>query len=125
MASSNGSGLYNYVSDSGEIHVVRLSDVTLTLNISGTAQVQPAGPPTSPFWAQVSRGANEYGLRPRMIGVCFETAAPGTLEVGPTYNVVVLDPGEYASATFNSTVTYQGQSARVVNRTNESIYPGI
>lgn len=125
MASQNGSGVYNYIADSGEIHPIRLSDVSLTLNISGTDQLQPAGPPTSGFWAQVSRGAREYGLKPRMIGVCFDTTAPGTLEVGPTYDVVVLDPSEFANATLTSSVTYQGQAATVVARRDEDIFPGI
>lgn len=125
MASANGKGLYFYLADSGEQHIVELDDKTLTLNISGTAQLQPAGPATSPFWAKVSRGATEYGLKPRMIGVCFTTTAPGTLEVGKTYEVVVLDPGEYGSATIGSTVTYQGETAQVRTKPSESIYPGI
>ena len=125
MASQNGKGLYFYAADSGEIHIVELDDVTLTLNISGTAQFQPSGPATSPFWAKVSRGSTEYGLRPRKIGVCFDTTAPGTLEVGATYDVVVLADSEFNSATIGSTVTYQGESAVVRTKTAESIYPGI
>lgn len=125
MASAAGKGLYFYVADSGETHIVELDDVTLTLNISGTAVQQPSGPATSPFWAKVSRGATEYGLRPRKIGVCFDTTAPGTLEVGRTYDVVVLSPADYASATIGSTVTYQGQTATVRTKPIENIYPGI
>lgn len=125
MASANGSAIYFYVADSGETHIVRLLDETLTLNISGTAQQQPAGPATSPFWFQVSRGSTEYGGRPRKIGVCFETTAPGNLEVGPTYEVVVLSPTEFNAATIGATVTYQGESAVVVTKKPESIYPGI
>lgn len=125
MASANGSGVYNYVADSGEIHPIRLSDVSLTMNISGTDQVQPSGPPTSPFWAKVSRGSNEYGLKPRMIGVCFTGTPPATLEAGPTYPVVILDPTEFANATLTSDVTYQGAAARVVSRSSEDIFPGI
>lgn len=123
MASANGRGLYNYVADSGEIHPVFLNDVTLTLNISGTAQQQPAGPPTSEFFAKVSRGKTEYGLKPRSIGVCFTGTAPADLEAGPTYKVTVLTPGEFANATLTSLVNYQGEEARVVTRTPESIYP--
>lgn len=125
MASQNGKGIYFYTADSGETHIVELDDVTLTLNISGTAQLQPTGPATSPFWAKVSRGATEYGLRPRKIGVCFDTTAPGTLEVGTTYDVVVLSDSEFNSATVGSTVTYQGESATVRRKIPESIYPGI
>lgn len=125
MASANGKGIYNYVADSGEIHIVELDDKTLTLNISGTAQAQPAGPPTSPFWAKVSRGATEYGLRPRKVGVCFDTTAPGDLEVGPTYDVVVLSPAEFNAASIGGTVTYQGETATVRRKPAESIYPGI
>lgn len=125
MASANGKALYFYAADSGEIHIVELDDKTLTLNISGTAQLQPAGPATSPFWAKVSRGATEYGLKPRMIGVCFTTTAPADLEVGVTYKVTVLSPAEYAAATIGATVTYQGETAIVRTKPSESIYPGI
>lgn len=125
MASANGKGIYFYEADSAEKHIVELDDVTLTLNISGTAQIQPAGPATSPFWAKVSRAGTEYGLRPRKIGVCFDTTAPATLEVGPTYQVTVLSPAEFNAATIGATVTYQGESATVRTKTPESIYPGI
>lgn len=125
MASANGKGIYNYVADSGEIHIVELDDRTLTLNISGTAQQQPAGPATSEFWAKVSRGATEYGLRPRKIGVCFTGTAPATLEAGVTYDVVVLSQTEYNAATIGGTVTYQGESAQIRTKTREDIYPGI
>lgn len=125
MASANGKGLYFYLADSGEQHIVELDDKTLTLNISGTAQLQPAGPATSEFWAKVSRGATEYGLKPRTIGVCFTTTAPATLEVGTTYSVVVLDPGEFGAATIGSTVTYQGETAQIRTKSQENIYPGI
>lgn len=125
MASANGKGIYFYAADSGETHIVELDDVTLTLNISGTAQLQPSGPATSPFWAKVSRGATEYGLRPRKIGVCFNSVAPGTLEVGPTYDVVVLADSEFNAATIGSVVTYQGEPAVIRTKTAESIYPGI
>ena len=123
MASANGKALYFYAADSADVHIVELDDVTLTLNISGTAQLQPSGPATSPFWAKVSRGATEYGLRPRKIGVCFTTTAPGTLEVGPTYDVVVLSPTEFNAATIGATVNYQGEDAVVRTKTAESIYP--
>lgn len=125
MASANGKDLYFYEADSGEIHVVELDDVTLTLNIGGTAQLQPSGPATSPFWAKVSRGATEYGLRPRKIGVCFTGTAPGTLEPGKTYPVTVLTTAEYNAATIGLNVTYQGQPAVVRNKRDENIYPGI
>jgi len=125
MASANGKGLYFYEADSGEIHVIELDDRTLTLNISGTAQIQPTGPATSPFWPKVSRGATEYGMKPRKIGVCFDTTAPATLEVGVTYLVTVLSVSEYNAATINGTVTYQGESATVRTKQAENIYPGI
>ena len=125
MASVNGKGLYFYEADSAETHIVELDDVTLTMNISGTAVIQPAGPATSPFWAKVSRGATEYGLRPRKIGVCFTGAAPGTLESGPTYPVTILSPTDFAAATIGSTVTYQGESAQVRTKSPENTYPGI
>lgn len=125
MAGAGGSGVYNYLADSGETHIVRLRDETLTLNIGGTAQVQPAGPATSPFWAEVNRGSTEYGLRPRAINVCFTTTAPGNLEVGRTYSVVVLTLQEYGTAIIGSDVTYQGETARIVGKRDEDIYPGI
>ncbi|MEO0739792.1 MAG: hypothetical protein AAFZ35_23625 [Cyanobacteria bacterium J06649_12] len=125
MASVAGKALYFYESDSGEIHIVELDDKTLTLNISGTAQLQPAGPATSPFWAKVSRGATEYGLKPRFLNVCFTTTAPADLELGRTYPVVVLATSEFNAATVNGTVNYQGEDATVRGKIDENIYPGI
>lgn len=125
MASANGKGLYFYEADSGELHIVELDDKTLTLNIGGTAQPQPSGPATSPFWAKVSKSNGEYGLRPRKLGVCFDTAAPTGLEVGPTYLVTVLATSAFNSATIGSTVNYQGEDATVRTKQPELLTPGI
>lgn len=126
MAAANGSALYNYVADSGEVHVVRLGDGTLTLNIAGNLQTQPAGPPTSPFWAKTSRGATEYGLLTRKIGVCITGDPLETgLDIGSVYKVPVLDPTEFAAATINSNISYQGIAGTVTRKFEENIYPGI
>lgn len=126
MASNRGSDLYNYVADSGEVHVIRLGDITLTLLLNSTLQNQPTDAPTSPFWAQVSRGATEYGLLPRKVSVCItEPTTNSRLDEGATYDVVVLDPAEYNAATINKVVEYGGFAAKVVGKSGENIYPGI
>jgi hypothetical protein len=125
MASAFGKALYFYEADSAEIHIIELDDVTLTLNDGTSDQTQPSGPATSPFWAKVSRGATEYGLKPRTVGVCFTTTAPGNLEVGRTYLVAVLSPTFFNGLSINGLVSYQGEDAIVRSKTPESIYPGI
>lgn len=126
MAGGAGKDIYNYVADSGEVHIVRLDDVTLTLNIDGSLQNQPPDVATSPFWAQVSRGATEYGLRPRKVSICItEDPLDTGLEEGRTYDVPVLDQTAFAQATLNRAVEYQGIAAKVVGKIPENIYPGI
>lgn len=125
MASVAGKALYFYLADSGETHIVELDDVTLTLNDGTSDQTQPPGPATSQFWAKVSRGATEYGLKPRQVGVCFTTTAPTGLELGRTYNVTVLDPAFFNGITINQGGNYQGNAIVVRSKTSESIYPGI
>jgi len=66
----------------------------------------------------------KYGLRPRMIGVCFQGTAPAGLSLNTTYDVAVLSPADFAAATITGTVAYQGQTAVVVTKTPESIFPG-
>lgn len=126
MAGGAGKDIYNYAADSGEFHIIRLDDVTLTLNVAGALQNQPPDAPTSPFWAQVSRGATEYGLKPRMVNICItEDPLDTGLEQGETYSIPVLDQTVYAQATLNSAVEYQGIGAKVVGKSPENIYPGI
>lgn len=126
MAGSNGKSIRFYEGDSGEIHAVRVDDKTLTFEaVRGTPQVLPTGPVTSPFWAKISRAKTEYGLKTRMVGICFETTAPAGLEVGPTYDVAVLSKGQFDLLSLRSEVAYQGENAIVVGKTDENIYPGI
>lgn len=126
MAGSNGKVLSFYEGDSAEIHAIRVDEKTLTFEaVRGTPQLIPSGPVTSAFWAKVSRASTEYGLKPRTVGICFETTAPGDLEVGPTYPVVVLQKSQFDLLTLRSEVAYQGENAIVVSKTPENIYPGV
>lgn len=125
MVANGGKPLTFYEADSADIHLGRLDENTVALNIGGTAQPQPAGPATSPFWYKVSRAKNEYGLRPRYISVCFTTTAPNSLELGEVYDVVVLTAATFNALTVKGLVTYQGEEAEIQGKTPESIYPGI
>lgn len=125
MASAGGAGIYNYEADSGQIHVIRLKDETVELTIEGSIVGVVAGPPTSPFWAQVNRGAREYGLKPREVQFCFTAAPPGTLEANRTYSAAVADPADYNVATIGGVGTYRGVAIQITGKTPENIYPGI
>lgn len=127
MAVGAGKQLRFYGCDiTGETHLIRVDDVTVGLNDGGTENLGVTGPATNNFWAKVSRGATEYGLKPRTANVCI-TGDPGTtgLEQGRTYDVPILDSALYAALTINKEVLYQGVIAKVVGKTPESIYPGI
>lgn len=113
-----------YLADSGDKHNIKVNESTLTLNVGGTGQLQPAGPATSIFWVRNNKNAREYGLDTRSIGVCFEELSiPDGLRAGPTYNVTVLDPGIYGSITIGATVNYQGSDAQVVSKRSEKVFP--
>lgn len=125
MATTGENAIRRYEADSGEIHLGRLNDTSMTLDTGNGVQVDQGTAATSPFWFQVSRGTSEYGLRPRTLGVCFQGTAPAGLSLNTTYEVAVLSPADFAAATITGTVAFQGQTAVVVTKTPESIYPGI
>lgn len=126
MAGNNGSKLVFYEADSGETHVMRINEVSETLSIAGTPQALVAGPATSPFWAEITRGSTEYGLKPRKVNICFTVDPVDTsLEQGSTYEIVVFSPATFAALTLNLDVEYQGFAAKVVGKSPENIYPGI
>lgn len=113
-----------YLADSADKHNIKVNEVTLTLGIGGTAQIQPTGPATSPFWVRNNKNAREYGIDARSIGVCFaDGAAPDGLNAGRTYNVTVLDKGSFDGVTIGQTVSYQGADAEVLTKRAERIYP--
>lgn len=112
-----------YVADSAETHNIKINETTLELLIGGTAQVEGTGPATSPFWVRNNKNAREYGLDTRSIGVCFTTTAPDGLKVGPTYNVTVLTAAQFNGLAIGDDVSYQGETAEVVSKRSERIFP--
>lgn len=114
-----------YEGDSGEKHVVRIQPETEAADFDGTANDFPDGPPTSPFWAKVTKGPSEYGLRPRYVSIAWTGAPPAGYLAGETVKIMVADPAVYNGITITSDVTYLGAAATVVGKTPEDIYPGI
>lgn len=115
-----------YQADSAEIHLVRQQPESAILSIDGSPNTIPAGPATSPFWAEVGRGAREYGLKPRVVrGQWLPGQAPAGYDECGEFEVVIYSTAVYNAATIGAPLTYQGGSAKIVGKTNEDIYPGI
>lgn len=115
-----------YESDTGETHIIRVQPETLTATFNGATNDPPAGPATSPFWAQVTRGAREYGLKPRRIRIKWdEGGAPAGYKEDEALEIVVLSSSAFGNATINSAVAYLGGTGTVLGKSPENIYPGI
>lgn len=115
-----------YVADSGEIHLLRNQPESAALDVDGTPNTVAAGPATSPFWAKSSRGANQYGLRPRKVGIRWNPGqAPAGYKEEEVLFVDIYQANQYNAMTINSPATYQGGTGTLVSKQPESIYPGI
>lgn len=115
-----------YEADSGEKHVIRIQPETIDdLSIGGAPVPGGIGPATSPFWAKVTRGAREYGLRPRFFNVRWTGSPPSGYAANETLSIPILNSSAYAGATVGLLVSYLGSEAKIVSKTDESIYPGI
>lgn len=115
----------NYEADSGEIHVIRVQPETVTLDAGPGQNTAPTAPPTSEFWAQVTRGSTEYGLRPRKVRFKWDAAPPTGYSPGVAIELPVLDADVFNAIQLNGTGTYLGAAIQVVGKIPENIYPGI
>lgn len=115
-----------YEADSGEIHALTQQPESATLSIGGNPNNVIAGPATSPFFAKASRGAKEYGLRPRKIRIRFQAGEePAGYANCGVLEVVVYEKSQYDSMIIGGTGVYLGQACTMVGRKAENIYPVI
>lgn len=116
----------NYEADSGEIHLLKQQPESAVFSINGSPNTLPAGPATSPFWAKASRGAREYGLRPRKLRFKFTAGSEptGYADCG-VLEVVVYSLSVYNNAVVGGAATYLGAPGRIVGRVPEDIYPVV
>ncbi len=125
MSSGNFAIRY-YQADSGELHACKQQPESATLTIGGNPNTVLTGPATSPFWAKTSRGAREYGLRPRKVRIRF---TPGNEPSGyadcGVLDVVVYDPNQYNAMVIGGLGSYLGAPCTMVGRIAEDIYPVI
>lgn len=114
-----------YEADSGETHIIKSQPETAVLSLNGAPNALPAGPATSPFWAEAGKGKTEYGLSPRMIVLRWTGTPPTGYQQNARVKVVVYQASTFNGATILSPATYLGASAEVVGKIPENQYPGI
>lgn len=113
-----------YESDSAETHFIKQQPESAVLSIDGSPNTIPAGPPSSPFWAKTSRGAKEYGLRPRKLKFRFTPGSEpdGYADCG-TLEIVIYSKAVYDAAVIEGPALYLGAPGKIVGRSPENIYP--
>jgi hypothetical protein len=113
-----------YEGDSGEKHLIKQQPESAVFSIGGSPNTIPAAPATSPFWAKSSRGAKEYGLRPRKLRFRF---TPGEEPSGygdcGVLEVVIYSKSVYDNAVLGGPATYLGGAGKIIGRVSENIYP--
>lgn len=115
-----------YEGDSGEKHLIKQQPESANFSIGGSPNTIPAGPATSPFWAETTRGATQYGLRPRKLrGRWNSGAEPAGYADCATFTVVVYSKSVYDSATLGESCTYLGAAGTLIGRVSEDIYPAV
>lgn len=115
-----------YEGNSAEKHLIKSQPESAVFSIGGSPNAIPTGPATSPFWAKTSRGAKEYGLRPRKLRFRFDAGdePDGYADCG-VLEVVVYTKSVYDNATVGGTATYMGASGKILGKVPESIYPVV
>lgn len=124
--SAGNTAIRIYEGDSGEKHLLRQQPESATFTIDGTANLVLDGPATSPFWAKASRGAREYGLRPRKLrGRWLPGQAPENYDDCGEFEVVIYSKAVYDGAVIPSPVEYLGAGGTLIGRVPEDIYPVV
>lgn len=115
-----------YEADSAEKHLILQQPESAVFSIDGSPNTIPAGPATSPFWAKTSRGAKEYGLRPRKLrGRWNPGQSPEGYDDCGEFEVVIYSKSVYDSASLTESVTYLGGTGQLTGRIPEDIYPRV
>jgi hypothetical protein len=113
-----------YESDTGDIHLITVQPETVAATFGGTANAAPSDAITSPFAAEVNRGARAYGLRPRKVNVSFEDDAPEGYRPYTTLQLVVLQESVFSGIGVGDAVVYAGGTGEVTSKVSENIRPG-
>ena len=115
-----------YEADSAEKHLLRQQPESATFLADTVANVVLTGPATSPFWAKTSRGAREYGLRPRKLrGQWNPGQAPDGYDDCGEFAVVIYSKAVYDGAVISGPCTYLGGTGTIIGRIPEDIYPAV
>lgn len=114
-----------YEADSGEKHYIRQQPETGSLAITdGGSNTVLDGAATSEFWAKESRGAREYGLRPRKLRLQWlPNGAPEGYKEEEDFTITIYSQAVYNAATLRKTATYLGGNCKVVGKIPEDIFP--
>lgn len=122
--SSGNFTLRIYEANSGDKHFLKQQPESATAIFGEAANVVLDGPATSPFWAKSSRGAKEYGLRPRKIrGRWNPGQSPPNYDECAEFAVVVYSKAVYDAAVLGTAITYLAGTGQIIGRIPENIYP--
>lgn len=114
-----------YEGDSGEYHYIKQQPETATLNIGvDNTNTVLSAEATSVFWAKESRGAREYGLRPRKLRMQWlPNQAPEGYKEEENFEITIYSTACYNTALLRQSATYLGGTCKVIGKVPESIYP--
>jgi len=110
-----------YETDGGDVVPLRIQPETLAASFAGTANDGATGPATAGFpSAQISGSRKGIGIFARYVTIAWDTAPTGYDDRGIlAIHVPVKDT--FDAITKDSTVSYLGGTARVVNKFPERI----
>lgn len=111
-----------YETNAGDFARIRVQPET-ELATNGTVPNDAgAGPVNIPTRAKVSRGSREIGIRPRKIGLIFETGQnPSGYEPNEVFYIPALTRAFYDAVAEDDEITYLSSTAKVVSKLEESI----
>ena len=105
-----------YEANSGDIHPIRVGDAVIA--VSGNTV--PSGAQTSSISAKISKGAREFGLKPR--GVLLKRLVGTSPDQAAKYAFLpILSDSVFSGATFDpgTSHTYNGNSWEVSKKIDE------
>lgn len=115
-----------YEADSAEKHFLEVQPETVEATIGANTNAAATGPATSPFWFKRSRGANEFGGKPRFVRIKWDVgAAPTGYSQSQSLLIPILTAATFNAVQVGGSVTYLGSAATITRKIVENIYPGI
>jgi hypothetical protein len=105
----------------GDIHPIRVQPETIAADAGGTTNAAPTGDFTSPISAVVSLGQRERGLGARTVTLQWTTVPTGSGYLATGYiTIPALTETFFNACTVGTEVSYQGGTAEVAFRTEET-----